>query len=75
MEHAGSFQGLARKTGYSQVQVQKEYIIYLGVLSAWLDGQPWKLEAVGSNPTTQTKEYFCVPRTAYKTESNSYTKI
>ena len=28
---------------------------HLGVLSAWSDGLPWKQEAGGSNPPTQTK--------------------
>lgn len=29
-------------------------LFYLGVLSAWSDGLPWKQEAAGSNPATQT---------------------
>ncbi len=50
-------------TGYGYISsralmlCQVIMLLFRGVLSAWLDGRLWKLEAVGSNPTTPTNKY------------------
>ena len=44
-------------TGHYKFDSCREDQNKLGVLSISVDGDPWKIEAAGSNPATQTKFY------------------